>query len=163
MSPRRLLVIALSAALAFTVAWLWRAAGDDRTDYQLVPPGAAVAFGQAGWHLTGLRVSTSVTDRYGTEHTPVDDAVLVLATLDYDATGRTEKLYCGFSLVAGDASWESETGFFPAEPRTWSCDAGTKGTIAALFEIPKTYLSRVQGVAVNVGVSPIPLLEGVPQ
>lgn len=163
MSSRRLLVIALTVALVFTVGWLWRAADADATGYRRVPAASTALIGNLAVRLSSLRFSTSVNGSYGQRVLPVPGAVLVLARVDYDATAEVGGGYCQVLLVAGDATWEPEFGFSPPEPDDSTCEPGSRGTMTVLFEVPDSFRGRIEGVAVAAGDEDgATLLEGRP-
>ncbi len=162
MKDRRLLAVAAIVALVFSVAWLWRAAGDEATDRTPVPAGQAGRVGAVTYRLDTLQALERTPTRYDTPVVPVDGAVLVLARIHYDAAGTTGLFGCTFELVAGESTWRSEFGYFPPDPDSASCDPNTAGTVSVLFEVPASAVEQVQGVAVVNRGGTQPLLTGKP-
>ncbi len=162
-SDHRLLAVAVAVAVLFGAGWLWRAADDRITRTELVPAGEPVQLDRVEYRLASLATPGSVPSGFDELVTPLPDAVLVLARIDYDATARTEPLYCGFQLVAGELIWKPHRDYYPADPDTGSCAAGRAGTATVLFEIPQHLLGQVQGVGVLPGDDrPLPVLQGRP-
>ncbi|MCA0294283.1 MAG: hypothetical protein LCH96_03015 [Actinobacteria bacterium] len=163
MTSRRILVIALAVAVLFSLGWVWRSAAEEAPGYRRVPEGSTALVGDIAVRLLSLRLTTSVTGRFDDHLAPVAGAVLVLARVDYDATAHTGELYCQLRLVAGDASWDAEFAYSPPEPDASSCEAGSRGTVTVLFEVPESFVGRLEGVAVAVGADGgSTLLEGRP-
>jgi len=162
MRDRRLLVVAVTLALVFSVAWLWRAAGDGATQRDPVPSGQAGRLDAVTYRLVSLQSLERTTTRYEKPVVPAPGAVLVLARIDYDAVGTRTFFGCTFELVAGDTTWRSEFGYTPPEPDSGGCDPDTAGTVAVLFEIPARQLELVQGVGVANPGGTEPLLVGRP-
>jgi hypothetical protein len=148
MSDRRLLLIAVAIALIFSGGWLWRAAGDGATPRHPVPAGQAGRIDDVSYRLVSLQALERTATQYDDPIVPPPGAVLVLARIDYDAIGTRTFFSCTFELVAGEATWGSEFGYFPPDPDSASCDPNATGTVAVVFEVPARYLDQVQGVGV---------------
>jgi hypothetical protein len=86
----------------------------------------------------------------------------VTVTVTYDATATTAPVHCSLELVAGEASWDPEMDWIPPRGEVAFCDSGSAGTVAAVFEVPEAFLSRVQGVGVSNPGGASPLLLGRP-
>ena len=136
MRDRRLLVVAVTLALVFSVAWLWRAAGDATSPRNPVPAGQTGRLDAVSYRLVSLQSLERTTTRYDNPVVPAQGAVLVLARIDYDAVGTRTSFGCTFELVAGETTWRSEFGYTPPEPDGGSCESDTAGTVAVLFEFP---------------------------
>jgi hypothetical protein len=162
MRDRRLLVVAVALALVFSAAWLWRAAGDGVTERVAVPDGASTTADGVVYRLASLRTSERVTSGAASQIVATRGATLVVATVRYDATMQTGDVYCGFALVAGEATWEPEFGWLPPEGQASFCDSGSAGTVTALFEVPQGFLDQVQGILVTNPGGASPLLLGRP-
>jgi hypothetical protein len=162
MKDRRLLVIAVAIALVFSVAWLWRAAGDQATHRTPVPAGQAGRLGAVSYRLISLQALDRTATRYDEPAVPPAGAVLVLARIHYDAAGTKTFFSCTFELVAGETAWRSEFGYSPPEPDSASCDPNTAGTVAVLFEVPARFVEQVRGVGVQNPGGAEPLLAGTP-
>ena len=162
MNDRKLLGVAIAVALVFATGWLWRAAGDDVTDRALASPGAIATVRGIDYRLRSLTSSERVTTGSDREVVAVTGAVLVLAEVDYDATGSTGSVYCSFELVAGETTWGSEFNYSPPQGVSLWCDPGKSGTVSALFEVPRTFLAQVQGVGVINPGGTEPILLGRP-
>lgn len=162
MNDRKLLAVAIAVALVFATGWLWRAAGDAVPDRSLVAPGGAATVDGVEYSLRSLTSSERVTTGTDRPVVAVSGAVLVLAEVDYDATGAAGSVYCSFELVAGETTWGAEFGYYPPEGGSVSCDPGKTGTASALFEVPRSFLTQVQGVGVINPGGTEPILPGRP-
>ena len=162
MRDRRLLVVAVTLALVFSGAWLWRAAGDGASQRNPVPAGQTGRLDAVTYRLASLQSLERTSTRYDNPVVPAQGAVLVLARIDYDAVGTPTYFPCTFELVAGETTWRSEFGYTPPEPDGGSCERNTAGTVAVLFEIPARYLEQVQGVGITNPGDTAPLLLGRP-
>lgn len=162
MSSRRLLTLAVTTALVFAAAWLWRAAVDDAKPRHPVAPGQVGRVDAATYRLVSLEASDRIQGAYDRLIVAEPDAVLVLARIDVDATGADDLVPCTFQLVAGELVWASEFGYVPPEPATSSCERGAAGTVAVVFELPARYLDQVEGVSVPRPSGPEELLLGRP-
>ncbi len=160
MSGRRLLVVAVTVALAFTVAWLWRGSGDRVTDRLAVADGASATVGGISYRLESLRTSDRVASGLAGQVVATGGATLVVASVTYDATRATGDAYCRLELVAGDVSWDPESGWLPPETASSFCGSGEAGTVSALFEVPNTFLTRIQGIGITNPDGASPLLLG---
>lgn len=160
MRDRRLLIAAVTLALVFSGAWLWRAAGDGTSPRNPVAAGQTGRLDAVTYRLASLQSLERATTRYDNPVVPARGAVLVLARIAYDAVGTRTYFPCTFELVAGETTWRSEFGYFPPEPDAGSCERNTAGTVAVLFEIPARYLEQVQGVGVTNPGGTEPLLLG---
>ena len=162
MRDRRLLVVAVTLALVFSGAWLWRASRDGTSRRNPVPAGQTGRLDAVTYRLASLQSLERTATRYDNPVVPAQGAVLVLARIDYDAVGTPTYFPCTFELVAGETTWRSEFGFTPPEPDGGSCERNTAGTVAVLFEIPARYLEQVQGVGITHPGDTAPLLLGRP-
>ncbi len=162
MRDRRLLVVAVTLALVFSGAWLWRAAGDGTSPRNPVPAGETGRLDAVTYRLATLQSLERATTRYDNPVVAAQGAVLVVARIDYDAVGTLTNFGCTFELVAGETTWRSEFGYSPPEPDGGSCDRNSAGTVAVLFEIPARYLAQVQGIGVSNPGGAEPLLLGRP-
>jgi hypothetical protein len=162
MNDRKLLAVAIAVALVFATGWLWRAAGDAAPDRAVVTPGAAATVGGVDYRLRSLTAGERFPTGSDRAIVAVDGAVLVLAEVDYDASGSAGSVYCSFELVAGDTTWGAEFGYYPPEDGSISCGPGKTGTVSALFEVPRAFLAQVQGVGVINPDGTEPVLAGRP-
>ena len=162
MNDRKLLGVAIAVALVFATGWLWRAAADAVPDRSQVSAGAPASVDGVEYRLRSMTSSDRVTTGSNRQTVAVSGAVLILAEVDYDATGATGSVYCGFELVAGESTWDAEIGYYPPKGGSISCDRGKTGTVSVLFEVPGGFLDRIQGVGVvNLGGTE-PILPGRP-
>lgn len=162
MRDRRLLVVAVALALVFAVVWVWRAAGDEATSRSPVAAGQTGRLGAASYRLASLQALERTTGRYDQLLVPEPGAVLVVARIEYNATGIKTFFPCTFELVAGESTWRSEFGYIPPQPADSSCRQNTTGTVAVVFEVPVGALDQVEGVAVVNPGGTTPLLLGRP-
>ena len=162
MNDRKLLGVAIAVALVFATGWLWRAAGDAVPDRSRVSAGAPASLDGVEYRLRSMTSGERVTTGSDRPTVAVRGAVLILAEVDYDATGATGSTFCSFELVAGDTTWDAEAGYYPPEGGSISCDPGQTGTVSALFEVPRTFLAQVEGVGVINLAGTEPVLPGHP-
>ena len=162
MNDRKLLGVAIAVAVVVATGWLWRAAGDDVTDRAPAPVGAVATVKGVGYSLRSLTSGERVATGSDRPLVAVSGAVLVLAEVDYDATGAAGSVFCSFELVAGEITWGQEFGYYPPEGASVSCDPGKTGTVSALFEVPRAFLAQVQGVGVINPEGIEPILPGRP-
>lgn len=100
------------------------------------------------FRLQRLAAVNQVVDRYANKVAAIPGASLVIATVAYDATTvQSGSFTCGFTLQAGDSRWMSQS-YLPPAPGDGYCEQGKNGTVTLLFEIPASYLNRVDGLAV---------------
>jgi hypothetical protein len=161
MKDGKLLGAAIAVALVFSTGWLWRAAGDAVPDRALVAPGATAQVGGVEYRLRSLTAAERFPTGSDQPVVAVTGAVLVLAQVDYDATG-VGSVYCSFELVAGETTWGAEFGYYPPEGGSVSCALKETGTVSALFEVPSAFLAQVQGVGVINPDGTEPILPGRP-
>lgn len=160
MRGQRLLAVAVAVALAFTVAWLWRGSGDRVTERLVVADGATATVGGISYRLESLRTSAWVSSGLSGQVVATGGATLVIASVTYDATHATGEAYCSLELVAGDISWDPESGWIPPESASSFCGSGGVGTVSALFEVPDAFLTRIQGIGITNPYGASPLLLG---
>ena len=104
MRDRRLLVVAVTLALVFSGAWLWRASRDGTSRRNPVPAGQTGRLDAVTYRLASLQSLERTATRYDNPVVPAQGAVLVLARIDYDAVGTPTYFPCTFELVAGETT-----------------------------------------------------------
>lgn len=148
----RLVAVSLALALVLAAGWLYAARNDRRGDYQQVAAGAPVVLEQASFRLTGLERVDSVTDSSGTTYRAIAGAVLLRATIAYDATAAAVPagLLCSMQLVGQGAEvWYPESILFPDGADT-GCTAAQRSSFVAHFEIAAWKVGQVRGVGLHV-------------
>lgn len=149
----RLVVVSLALAVVFSALWPWAARNDRRGDYREVPPGEQVTLLHADFTLASLRRVDRVTDAWDGDFGPTANAVLVQATIAYDATAADAppEILCTMSLVGeGGNQWTPESITSPeGEPGEY-CTGGESGEFRQTFEIPAAMAGQVRGVGLSV-------------
>jgi hypothetical protein len=162
MRDRRLLVVAVTVALVFSIAWFWRAASDGVPDRVQVPEGTPASVGGVAYSLESLQATDRIASGAFAELVAVKGATLVRATVRYDASTVSEPVYCSLKLVAGETTWDAELGWVPPKGESSSCDSNTAGAVSAVFEVPQGFLGSVQGIEVINPDGADPVLLGRP-
>ncbi|MGC3956233.1 MAG: hypothetical protein QM804_18660 [Propionicimonas sp.] len=150
---RRYTLTVLAVAVLF--GWLWLAAAQDdrRLRFQEVPEGGPVTILATEFQLESLQRVDQVNDRWGEVRLPLPKAVLVRATVGYDATGADvpSGLLCTVVLSGPAGIWWYPESVTPADPaKETFCEAGRVGALEASFEIPAAMVDQVRGVNLSV-------------
>jgi hypothetical protein len=154
------LLVSVVVSALVGAGWFWWVQAHAHGESQILPPGvSAQTTNGARFHLQSLTVLTEATSGYGDVSTPVPGAVFVLARIAYDNRQVSDEGYCVFWLRAAELQWSSDT-YSPKSPEKSTCDPGAEGTVVALFQVPRSYLGRVSGVAVVDPGAPWPVLTG---
>lgn len=150
---RRFSAAILAIALVFSVLWLYAARDDRRLRFEEVPGGGPVTILGATFTLESLQQVETVTDRWGTVWAAMPNAVLVRATIGYDATGAEvpPELICTGDLVGAGEAWWSAQSMEPAdESHGRYCEAGRASAMELVFEVPAAMVDSVRGVNLSV-------------
>lgn len=150
---RRYSAAIVAIALVFSALWLYAAQDDRRLSYEEVPGGGPVTILGAVFTLESLQQTETATDSWGTIWGPLPNAVLVRATIGYDATAAEvpPELHCTADLVgAGDAWWSAENMEPVDQSHSQYCEAGRDSAIELVFEVPATMIGSVRGVKLSV-------------
>lgn len=150
---RRYSIVILAVAVLFGALWLYAARDDRRLHYEEVPGGGPVTILAADFQLESLRRVETVVDRSGAVWGPMQNAVLIQATIGYDATAAEVPpgLLCTALLVGAEGIWWFPENITPADPRrSVYCEAGRAGAMEVVFEIPAAMTDSVRGVNLSV-------------
>ena len=159
-SQARGLLVSVVVSALVGAGWFWWVQAHAHGETQLLPPGvSAHTTNGAQFHLQSLTVLTEATSGSGDVPAPVTGAVFVLARITYDTRQVSDEGYCVFWLRAGELQWSADL-YSPKSPDKTTCEAGEAGTVVALFQVPRSYLGRVSGVAVVDPGGPWPVLAG---
>lgn len=145
---------------AIWLAWVTHYA---HTPTLVLPTGASATDSDgATFKLTHLRATPKATDKYGQELAALPNAVLIIATVSYDASGVSNPDFtCSFRLRAGEIQWSpDESRFTPPPPEVAFCEPGQVGTITTLFQVPSSVLNQVDGLIVVDSSGPLQVLAG---
>lgn len=154
MNKVRFLFLAVLIAALVAGGWMWWVVAHPFRPTHRVTTGpesgpVQVSTG-ARYSVASLRRQDALVDRYGATRQPREGTVWVVATVDYDATAVSSDTYsCQILLWAGQDQWDPDYSYSPPEPQRSLCVRGTRGQVAAAFEVPRRYLDRVDGVGVN--------------
>lgn len=150
---RRYSVVILALAVVFGTLWLYAARDDRRLRFEEVPDGGPVTILGTRFELESLQPVETVVDRSGAIWAPIENAVLIRATIGYDATAADVPpgLLCSSLLAGAEGVWWYPESITPADPgRSGYCDAGRAGAIEVIFEIPAAMMASVRGVNLSV-------------
>lgn len=157
---RRFLLAAVTIAVATSAAWagwVWNHTGPQ---ISAAAAGATVQTSDgASFQLVELTASDTVVSLWGQTLTPAEGAVFVTARVRFDSRSATGAGLCTFLLHAGDLSWTPDS-FSPPRPAVSSCASGESGVVVSLYQVPRGWVDRVDGVMILDPAHPGSLLTG---